>query len=385
MASVQPRTRADGTQAYAVLWREGGTRDSRQRSKTFDDPNRAQQLADFLNANHQTYELALDAQEHAYAEGLTITHAAHDHLNTITGVDPGTKRTYEINIRLHILPHLGTRRAADLTRNDVRRWVNTLDTAGLAPNTIAQCHMLLSAIMNTCIAEGIRDDNPTRRVRLPKPRRTTLRAKLIEPAQYRAIVLPEIPEPWRLFVELLAGTGMRVGEAAALTVADYTPGTENVLASVTVTKTWKRDDRARYYVGKPKTDESNRVIDIDDDLDKLLKASTKGRPPTDPLVPDPETGGYISYRVFEKRIWGHATARMTDPERVGGHLPARPTIHWLRHSHGAWLTAAGVDLVTVSRRLGHSNIATTANIYGHPTDAARRTAADAAGRARGGA
>jgi integrase len=37
----------------------------------------------------------------------------------------------------------------------------------------------------------------------------------------------------------------------------------------------------------------------------------------------------------------------------------------LRHSHVAALLAAGVDPLTVSRRIGHSAVSTTMNVYAH--------------------
>ncbi len=44
------------------------------------------------------------------------------------------------------------------------------------------------------------------------------------------------------------------------------------------------------------------------------------------------------------------------------------TVHSLRHSHGSLLLASGVDVATVSKRLGHSSISTTINNYIHILD-----------------
>lgn len=41
------------------------------------------------------------------------------------------------------------------------------------------------------------------------------------------------------------------------------------------------------------------------------------------------------------------------------------TLHALRHTHASQLIAAGLDVVTVSRRLGHSNPTVTLNVYAH--------------------
>src|SRR5262245_22837462 len=41
------------------------------------------------------------------------------------------------------------------------------------------------------------------------------------------------------------------------------------------------------------------------------------------------------------------------------------TLHSLRHTHASTLIASGLDVLTVSRRLGHGSAALTLNVYGH--------------------
>ena len=48
-----------------------------------------------------------------------------------------------------------------------------------------------------------------------------------------------------------------------------------------------------------------------------------------------------------------------------GKLGLRVTFHSLRHSHASQLIAAGLDIITVSRRLGHSKPSITLDVYGH--------------------
>ncbi len=62
---------------------------------------------------------------------------------------------------------------------------------------------------------------------------------------------------------------------------------------------------------------------------------------------------------------------------LAGQVPAAWTPHWLRHSHATALLLAGVPVHVVSRRLGHADVQTTLNVYGHVTeDAELRAAAD---------
>jgi integrase len=61
-------------------------------------------------------------------------------------------------------------------------------------------------------------------------------------------------------------------------------------------------------------------------------------------------------------------------------VPVIP-LHAARHTHAEIALAAGVRLDVVSRQLGHSSIATTANIYTHDSDAAGMEAAERMGNA----
>ena len=56
------------------------------------------------------------------------------------------------------------------------------------------------------------------------------------------------------------------------------------------------------------------------------------------------------------KAWARA---MSDLE-----LP-RVTLHALRHTHASALIASGVDIVQISRRLGHANPSVTLTVYAH--------------------
>ena len=53
------------------------------------------------------------------------------------------------------------------------------------------------------------------------------------------------------------------------------------------------------------------------------------------------------------------------------------TLHALRHSHASALIAAGVDVVTVSRRLGHGSPNITLSVYAHLMPKTDKAAAEA--------
>jgi integrase len=56
-------------------------------------------------------------------------------------------------------------------------------------------------------------------------------------------------------------------------------------------------------------------------------------------------------------------------------LPKGASLHTLRHSHASILLANGIDLATVSTRLGHSSVRVTADVYSHALRGRDREAA----------
>ena len=92
-----------------------------------------------------------------------------------------------------------------------------------------------------------------------------------------------------------------------------------------------------------------------------------GRPEPDGLVfcrPDgsPVAPSWLSY------TWRNTCVRLALP---------RVTFHALRHTHASALIAAGVDVVKISRRLGHSSPVVTLRIYAHLFSTDDSAAADA--------
>jgi len=72
--------------------------------------------------------------------------------------------------------------------------------------------------------------------------------------------------------------------------------------------------------------------------------------------------------------WGSFAARIGMPE---------VTFHSLRHAHASQLIAEGVDLVTISKRLGHANPSITLRVYSHLFATDDRRAATAIDNALG--
>ena len=81
----------------------------------------------------------------------------------------------------------------------------------------------------------------------------------------------------------------------------------------------------------------------------------------DGLVLTNANGNQWHYGNFLNRAWNPAVELAK--------LTRRPTPHWLRHTHVAWLVMGGaVSLPEIQRRIGHESISTTINVYGRMVD-----------------
>jgi integrase len=77
------------------------------------------------------------------------------------------------------------------------------------------------------------------------------------------------------------------------------------------------------------------------------------------LVFHSPAGGPLRYHNWRKRVWSPSVEK----NGLDGFR-----FHDLRHTHASWLIDQGVDVVKVSKRLGHSRPSTTVDIYAHLID-----------------
>ncbi len=106
-----------------------------------------------------------------------------------------------------------------LTSGEVKRLLGCLIDRHLAPNTIHGFFEVVRALANWALREGFPVDPAVVRMRPPKVPVTEL--ETYNSAQQQAMLAAAAPGWPSLAVQILLGTGMRVGELAALTVEDY--------------------------------------------------------------------------------------------------------------------------------------------------------------------
>src|SRR5450830_400620 len=385
MASVRERRRSDGTRSFAVLWRDPET--GRQTSLTYDDERDARVAKELIEAAGGHAAEAARIAEAVRAPGPLVRDVVAEHIDLLTGVGADTRSHYRGQLAAHIAPVLGAYPVAALTYRYIAGWVRLMGEKGLAPKTIANVHGLLSAAMTTAVRLGYRADNPCVGVVLPKSVATRDEMTVLTRAEF-ALLLSNVAGFYQPLVLTLVATGLRWGEATALTAGDVDLAARP--ATLRVTKAWKRDADRHWYVGPPKTKRARRTVSLPDDLVDVLLPLVAAKAP-DALLFTNTVGSQISATRFWTTTWTPALDAACNPRRADGtpdldapRLTKRPRVHDLRHTHASWMIAAGTDLFVLQRRLGHESITTTTETYAHLMPDQQRAAADAASRALGG-
>ena len=236
MASLRERRRADGTRAFAVLWRDPET--GRQTSLTYDDEREAIVAKQLIEAAGGYAAEAARIADAIRKPGPTVAQVIAEHIDLLTAVGSDTRAHYRQQTAAHIVPTLGAFPVAALTYRQVAGWVADMSKKGLAPKTIANVHGLFSASMATAVRLGYRPDNPCAGVLLPKSQSTRDDMTVLTRDEFM-LLLSKIPPHYQPLVLTLVTTGLRWGEATALTAGDVDLVSRP--ATIKVTKAWKRD------------------------------------------------------------------------------------------------------------------------------------------------
>ena len=166
-----------------------------------------------------------------------------------------------------------------------------------------------------------------------------------------------------LLFQFLLATGMRYGEAAALTWDDCFLDEE--VAYIKVNKSLTRRNSGEHVVDEAKTEKSNRHIELSAMAVKVLEREresvTAERLVTDFYWHDSNLVFPSSYGSF----WDANNARTYMYKRLKAAGVPKVKFHTLRHTHISHALEAGENMFTVSRRAGHASVAFTMDRYGH--------------------
>lgn len=249
----------------------------------------------------------------------------------------------------------------ELRPSHVEAWVKAMQDKGLASTTIRTRFQNVRSVIRAAVRDRVLAHDVTAAVRLPRQRSAAKAMTIPSPADVGRLLRESTPA-FAAFVAVCAFAGLRLGEAAALQVGDI-----NFLRrEIHVRRQVQRaPGRHQVEVRAPKYG-SERTVFAPEALLQLLAEHLRQHAPGD----DADRWVFPGDRglpIHESTVgWLWSKARTA--AGVGYRL------HDLRHFYASGLIAAGCDVVTVQRALGHHSATVTLSTYAHLwPDASDRT------------
>ena len=288
-----------------------------------------------------------------------------------TAAKQSTPYRYEHWYHNHIKEVLGGRQIDSLRRSDILDFQSE-QAKEYSPSTVNYTILLLKIILNDAVSEEIIQDNPADRIKDLKssaiPAASTKHRALTEEEQKRFMQAAKASFYYEFFAFLLL-TGMRHGEAAALTWEDVDYD-DNVIH---ITKSLTFDKEGHVIIGTPKSAASIRDIPMNEKIRLVLQMQ---RDKTLALLGEAEmTQRGMKQLIFYPRphpegVLHNTTANLALKRILEEmHQQDDPieqfSLHALRDTFATRFIEQGGRPQTLKTILGHSSLAMTMDLYSH--------------------
>jgi integrase len=271
-------------------------------------------------------------------------------------------------VHQHVIPHLGAVKLQKLqVLNLTQLYAALMDSEGDARTLSASSVGYVHRVMYQALKQGVLwkylSSNPAG---LVQPPRAEVEPVEILDAQTVSSVLQTLRGwPVHPIAVVALGTGMRRGEILALRWRDVDLA-RNDRAQISVERSLEQTKARGLRFKAPKTKHSRRKISLPDYVRDELRAHWKA-------TQEARLQWGVGKSAAEDLVFAMPDSEPRNPNSVSSEwrrllrlnkLPA-VRFHSLRHTHASHLIANGMDVLTISRRLGHSSPTVTLNIYGH--------------------
>jgi integrase len=330
---------------YVVRYRLRNGEERKRYVRTYEEARRlkASLTTDVARGEHRdsgrtTFE--------EYAKEWLTTYAGR----TTGGLRESTREQHRWSVESKAIPFFKGWRLADIEPRDVRRYVASLQRQKLATATVHKHLSIVKLILTSAVEDGLLRASPAVHTRVSTPGPTkaeAIQARAMDADQLRA-VLNAVDDEWRTFFELLAATGLRIGEALELRWGDVDFGAKRLRVSRQVSK-----DGA---VSLPKTSTGVRVVPLSTAMCQRLWRLQGG---ADDLLFTSPRGQHVDRRWLRRYI--------LDPATKSANV-SWVTFHTFRHTCASLLFAAGKSPKQVQVWLGHTDPAFTLRVYVHLMD-----------------
>lgn len=282
------------------------------------------------------------------------------------------ERTLEFrryHLEHHLLPVFGSRLLREITVHDIAEQLALLREQGRAENTIAGALATLQCVLRFAVRNGWILDSPVDKLEADeRPHPARLAHRVLGREEIKRL-LDACLSAYRPLIATALYTGMRQSELLGLTWddIDIPGGMVHVRAQLSRTRSGMPCRRVRL-----KTRSARRQIPLSPQLAALLRGHRETS--TFNAAGDWVFATRNGTPFHQRNVQRSALSRAAHTAGLD-HDGARLRFHDLRHTFASHLIVdLGLDVVQVSRILGHASPATTLDIYAHLFDDARHAA-----------
>ncbi|MYW65805.1 site-specific integrase [Streptomyces sp. SID8379] len=346
--------------------------DGTEKSKSF--PDRQKRLAEAWLTSIEA-DMARGQYIDPQAGRTTFREYAERWIAALT-IDLTSRAAIEGRLRLHALPHLGSRPIGSFQPEHIRSWLSDIEGLVAAESYRRLIFDAVSAVFNAAVDDRLLASNPCRARSVKAPRPSQVRVHPWTPERVFA-VRSQLPERYQATTDVGGGCGLRQGEIFGL-AEDNISATGWIYVRQQIKKV-----RGKLVFAPPKRGKL-RDVPLDSEVHGALIAHMAAFPPVEVTLPwmipsgplvthrlvfTNPTGGAVWSNVFNDRVWKPALATagvIPHPEKGQRYAAAREHgMHALRHFYASVLLAAGENIKALSLYLGHSDPGFTLRVYTH--------------------
>jgi integrase len=314
---------------------------------------------------------ALETGTLSDSRGLTVGEFLDQWLQEVVrpNVRPWTFTGYEVHVRLHLKPSIGSLPLDKLAPMHVQQLMNRKISEGLKPKSIRYIRGTLRTALNHGVRWGLISRNAAALVSSPRVEQYEI--KPFTPEEARTLLHALRGDRLEALYSVALTMGLRQGEALGLRWQDV----DLDLGYIRVSKQLQRIG-GRLQLVEPKTARSRRSLAMPRAIVTAVREHRSRQETERRLAGDRWTeAGFVFTTPEGKPLDGTAITKQFHRhlERAG---LAQRRFHDLRHSCATLLLVQGVSPRVVMDVLGHSQIGLTMNTYSHVIPELRREAAD---------
>jgi integrase len=330
------------------------------------------------------FETEVEVGEYIAPQKMTLVAFVQDWSSKVKkDLSPLTYKTYNYHINNHILPVIGHLRLDQINTMHLVTLIDNLSKSGmrkdgreglLSDRTVSYIYRVLQNLFKHAKDWQLLKKNPMDGTKKPKVEKKEMLFYDATEAKQVIQALNFESKKWKLFCLGAIIGGFRRGELLALEwkEVDFNKNRISIVKSISLTV----DGVA--IVKKPKTVSSFRDVDMPEWFMEELRRYQQLWNDECEQVGDKwlaRDHQYVFHSGQGKPIY-HTTPTQWWTRFLRRHSLKFIRFHDLRHSSSTLLIEAETDLKSIQQRLGHGQIQTTMNIYGHVTQKLSRKTAD---------